>query len=148
MAGLAGLVLAQWGVQILRTAAAAYLPRVDQIAIDPPVLAFAAAVSLGAVVLFGLAPAIAGSRADVTRGLRIGATRSGGTPGERWFRTALLVTEIALLLVLLVAGGLVLRAVFRLQQVELGFRPAQLVAARAEISGRLLTGAGRKHLLT
>jgi putative ABC transport system permease protein len=137
VAGVLGLLVAYWGVAVLRGVAGTYLPRVDQIAIDLPVLLFNAAVSVLAVVIFGLAPAVMASRRDLLHGLRAGAASGGAAPGEGRLRTLLLISQVALLFVLLVAGGLVLRTVSRLQQVALGFRPDGVVVARTEVAPRL-----------
>jgi len=137
VSGGAGLLLAYWGVVILRDVAGAHVPRVDQMAINLPVWIFNATVSIVAVLVFGLAPALIASRRDLLHGLRAGGARSGAGPGESRLRTLLVISQVALLFVLLVAGGLVLRAVFNLRQVALGFQPEHVVVVRTEVAPRL-----------
>lgn len=136
-AGAMGLVFAYWGVGVLRGIAGTYLPRVDQIAIGAPVLLFTVAVSLIAVIAFGLAPALISSRRDLLQGLRAGAATGGAAPDHGRLRMLLVISEVALLFVLLVAGGLVLRTVSHLQQVSLGFTPDGRVVVRTEVAPRL-----------
>jgi putative ABC transport system permease protein len=138
MAGAAGLLLAYWSLGVLRAAAGAHLPRVDRIQLDPAVLAFNALISLAAVALVGIAPAIIASRRHPLDGLRSGGGRDDRAAGDSRLRTILIVSEVALLFVLLVAGGLVLRTVSRLQHVPLGFHPDRLIVARTEIAGRFV----------
>jgi hypothetical protein len=106
-------------------------PRVTEVGVDPRVLAFALAASLATGILFGMAPALAGSRADAFEGMKDGARGgSGGSRGRR-LRSALVVSEFAMSLVLLVAAGLLVRTLWRLQSVDPGFDSSDLSPAPA-----------------
>ncbi len=115
-----GLLLAQWGVTaILAISPTGAIPRVAEIGLDKSVLLFTAAVALLTGLLFGLAPALQASRPDLQETLK--ETARGTTGRRHWLRSAMVVTEIALTLILLVGAGLMIRSFFRLQQVNPGF---------------------------
>ena len=127
--GLGGLLLAGWILAIFRGALPAAVPRLNAIAIDPWAIAFVAALSLGAGVLFGLAPAWRTSKAELNTALRAGGTRgAGGARGGR-IRGALVVAEVSMAIVLLVAAGLLLKSFVTLRTRPLGFVPAGVMTA-------------------
>ena len=117
--GLAGVVLAWWGIQSLKALAPENLPRLDEIAFDVPTLAFALLLVGATTVLFGAAPAVQLSRVPLTRAL--GQRGSVGSGRSRWTRSTLLVAEVALSLVLLLGAGLLLRSLAALQKTDMGF---------------------------
>ena len=121
-----GVVLAIWGVEALTTLSPANLPRLHATSIDRMALAFAAGVSLVTSVLFGFAPAIHGSRADLQSVMR----ETTPARGSSRLRGALIVAEFALALVLLVGAALLVQTVWHLQRVELGFNPESALTAR------------------
>jgi predicted permease len=118
--GVWGLVAALFTVRALVALGPAELPRLEEIAIDGTVLLFAAAVSVGAGVLFGVLPLI--RRSDAPLSALVGVSRSHTTGRERQHvRRVLIVTQIALALVLLTGSGLMLRSFQRLRAVDPGF---------------------------
>jgi predicted permease len=94
--------------------------------LDWRVLAFSAAVAIAAALIFGLAPALRGSRLAPQEGLRDGGR---GTAGARshWFRHSLIIVETALAVVLLTCGGLLLQTFQRLRNTDLGIRSERLL---------------------
>ena len=123
IAGVAGIALAYGGVAILRAVGTTTVPRLEDVRLDAPVLAFSALVALGSSFLFGLVPALRASRTDVGEVLKeSGRGGDGGRPGRR-VRSVLVVAEVALSLVLLIGAGLLLRSFSRLQRVNVGFEP-------------------------
>ena len=129
---VAGLALAYGMAEILRNVLPADIPRLQQTRVDGVVLAFTLAVSLVASLLFGVAPALQASRTELQQALRDESGSSGGFRRRR-LSSSIVAAEIALALVLLVAAGLLLRSFVRLQRVELGFDPANLVTARMNL---------------
>jgi putative ABC transport system permease protein len=128
IAGAAGgLAMASLGVANVTRLIPVELPSVMALRIDGRVLAFSAAVSLGAALVFGLAPLLQWRRPDLTEALKHGAKGSSG--GARWLRRALVVAEVALSVVLLVGAGLMLRSLARLLRVETGIHIDHLVVA-------------------
>jgi len=114
-----GLLLAQWGVELILAFAGNSIPRTGEISLDSHVLAFTLAASAGAGVIFGLGPALQSSRADVQEALK--ETSRSATGGRHRLRQTLVVVEVALTLVLLIGAGLLIRTFYRLQQVNPGF---------------------------
>jgi predicted permease len=110
------------------------LPRLDSIALDIPVLAFTAVVSIVVGLLFGLVPAWYAARPDLARAMTDGG-RSGSAGSRRQrFRRGLVVSQIALALMLVVAAGLLIRSFERMRGVDPGFDPNGLLTARLELS--------------
>jgi putative ABC transport system permease protein len=122
---LAGLVLAQWSVTSLVAWAPANLPRIDTIGMDGTVLAFTLASTLVATVIFGTAPAI---DAATRRGRELVQPRNSGARRRTRVRSALVASEVALTLVLLVGAGLMLQSLARLQRVQPGFEADGVMA--------------------
>ena len=99
--------------------------------VDTVTLLFAAAIAGLTCVLSGLAPAWRVSRRDLSTTMRAGAATSDSKGTRAWAtRNLLIVAEMALALVLLTAGGLMLKSVVRLQATELGFRPDSVMTVR------------------
>ena len=121
--GAAGLALAYLGIQFLRAANPGNLPRIADVRLDGAVLAFLLLISLLTGILFGLAPALQSARADLSSTLKEGGRATAGASRQRT-RAALVVSEIALSLMLLVGAGLLLRSLLRLQRVDPGFHGA------------------------
>src|ERR1044072_2562716 len=124
--GVIGLLLAFWAVSWVVSLSADTIPRVREISIDPRVAAFTLLVSVVTGVLFGLAPAIQVSRSDLTDALKESGRTTAGLRRNR-LRNALVVSEVALSLVLLVGAGLMIRGFARLNQVDPGFQPAPVL---------------------
>jgi putative ABC transport system permease protein len=114
------------------------------VGIDLRVLGFALLVSALTAVAFGLAPALQASGVDLSGGLKEGAKASAGARRNR-FRSALVVAEVALSLVLLVGAGLMIKSFVRLSEVELGFRAQNVIATDLSLPYRYNTGASRKE---
>jgi putative ABC transport system permease protein len=133
IAGAAGLLLAYGGSRVLIALAPAGVPRLDETAADRWVLTFTLAVSIVTSFLFGLVPALYASRLDLNHALRQGGTRSGVSGGMVRMRGALVVAEIALAVVLLCGAGLLIRSFVALHNVNLGFRPENVLVMRATV---------------
>jgi predicted permease len=125
--GVLGTLLAFGQLTLLKRLLPADTPRLSETAIDERVLAFAAAISLGSGLLFGLLPAW---RARTQRSLTA-IEDSHATLGARGLRTdaALVMTEAALATILLVGAGLLLRSLWAILQVDLGFRTDSVITA-------------------
>jgi len=127
--GAVGLVLAYEALQGLIAWLPADLPRVSEIHVDAGVLAFGLALSVLSGVIFGLTPAWHGTESRLAEALE-GARGAGEERSSHRARNAFVVAEMALAIVLLIGAGLLIRSFARLQQVNVGFNPAQLLTAQ------------------
>jgi putative ABC transport system permease protein len=125
--GIVGLILAYAGVRTLVAMDVRNLPRSEEISIDGTVMLFTLLVSLLAGVLFGLAPAIHTATPDLHSSLKEGGRGSTGDRGSHALRRTLVVAEVALALTLLTGAGLLLKSFARLQGVDPGFDPDNLL---------------------
>jgi len=109
------------------------LPRLNQVAINWPALLFAAAASLVAGIIFGLAPALYAGRVDLTKALKEATRGASGSGQQGRTRRVLVVTEFALSLMLMIAAGLLLRSFWDLLNVPLGFHPENVISVRTRV---------------
>lgn len=126
-AGL-GLVIASWGLRGLLSLQPDALPRQSDIGLNPTVLAVALALVIVTPILFGLLPALQASRTDVRELLAAGGRQGSVAPARRT-RTALVVAELALAMILLVGAALLMRSFARLSEVSPGFDPSGSLVA-------------------
>jgi len=125
--GMGGIAVAYVGVAAFPSFTPGNIPRLEGVAVDPRILAFAFLASLATGVLFGILPALQAARTDVNEMLKEGAaTVTTGRRGRRT-RGALVVAEVALALVLLVGAGLLFRSLLEMVRVDPGFETEQLV---------------------
>ena len=129
MGGAAGLALAWGGIELIRAWNPGDLPMLDSVRLDWTALTFMLLVSVFTGILFGVAPALAGTRADLHSALKEGARTGWITRSRGRSRKALVICELALSLMLLTGAGLLLRSFVKLQRVDGGFTapPRQLV---------------------
>jgi predicted permease len=138
--GILGLLFSYWTLEAIRALGARSVPRLHEIAIDGQVLLFALAVSVLAGTLFGLAPALRLSRLDLNGNLK-DATRGASATTAIWgrgqnLRRALVVSELALSVMLLIGAGLLIRSFARVQQVPPGFNPSNVLTLELTMAGR------------
>ncbi len=134
LGGTAGVLLAFGATDLLVSLAPAQTPRIEEVAVDGRILAFTAAVTLLAGILFGLAPALRGARPDPQDALREGGRGALGGSGAR-LRELLVSGQVALALVLLVGAGLLVRSFDNLRSVDLGFDPADVTTMQVFLTG-------------
>lgn len=125
--GIAGITLAIWGLDLLRSIGSQTVPRIAEVNLDLRVLVVTLAVAVVTGVIFGLVPALASGKPELTEALKEGGR--GSTTGVRRnrLRNALVVAEVALALVLLVGASLLLKSFVRLQNVDPGFNPRNVL---------------------
>jgi len=127
--GVLGLVIVVWGTDVLRAMLPAGFPRVADVSVDVPVLIFAMLASIATGLIFGVVPALRSARVDLTSALNEGGRRTIGDRKSRRARSALVVAQVALAMVLLVAAGLLTRSMARLLAVNPGFDATGLLTA-------------------
>jgi predicted permease len=127
--GLIGLGLASVALRVGTSFLPETLPRISAIGLDWQVAAFALLLAVLTGVVCGLVPAFAASRTGVNDTLKEGGRTSTAGGGHARLRSALVVAEVAVALVLLVASGLLLRSFERMREVDLGFRTGHTLTA-------------------
>ena len=127
IASILGVALAFVGLKILLLFAPDSVPRTEEIGVGLPVLAFTIAVAIVAVFIFGLAPLAQVSERNLANWIR-GAGQRAIRGGGQALRKGLVITEIALAVILVIGSGLMIRAFWKLQQVNTGFDPAGVVS--------------------
>ena len=130
-----GLALAWAGTRLLVTVNPAILPRATEIALDVRALGFTAAIAVLTGLLFGLAPAIQMARVDLNSTLREGGRGTALGFRRNRLRSALVIGEVALSLVLLSGSGLLMRSFYKLQSIDPGFDPHSVLTFRANLPG-------------
>ena len=130
---LLGLLLAWGGQRLLLASGVTLLPRVADAGIDGRALAFTAALGLGTTLLFSLAPALRALRVNLTESLREGGPNATVGGRRQRLRSLLVVGEMTLSVVLLMGAGLMLRSLWALQRVDLGFVPEGVLTARLSL---------------
>jgi putative ABC transport system permease protein len=130
---LFGMLLAFGGLRLLVATNAGSIPRVDEIGVDWQVLLFTLAVSVVTGIAFGLAPLIHVRSATLHDTLKSAAGRATGAVAANRFRAVLVTCELALALVLLIGSGLMVKAFWKLQEVDAGMNPANLLTMRLSL---------------
>ncbi|MBA2340502.1 MAG: ABC transporter permease [Pyrinomonadaceae bacterium] len=144
--GATGLLLAMWGVDLLRAWAVDNLPSTVVLNIDGRVLLFTLLVSILTGIVFGLVPALQASKTDVNSALKEGGRSGTGGASRQRARNVLVVSEIALSLLLLIGAGLLMKSFLRLRGAELGFEPQQLLTMQISRSAAKPEEAARAAL--
>jgi putative ABC transport system permease protein len=137
LGGAFGVLLAVWVRDALVGLSPQGVTRFQEISFDMPVLGFVFLIASLTTVLFGLWPAWQASRADVQLALKAGSHAVGDALSVRRTRDWLVIGEIALTLTLLVAASLVLKSFSRMQSLQLGYEPRDLLTARIELPFRV-----------
>jgi len=139
LGGAAGLLIAQWAIYVVRAINPGNIPRLEDISLNAPVMAFTFAVSLATGILFGLAPSWRAVRTDLNSSLKSGGRGGQGDSGiqisRHRLRGLLVVSELALSLMLLIGAGLLVRSFSRLQEVPPGFTPNHVLTVHIAASG-------------
>jgi putative ABC transport system permease protein len=130
--GAVGLALAAAGLQVLKTFAARFTTRADEISIDGSVLLFTLVISGVTALTFGLVPVLS-SRENLPDALK-DSSRSTTGPRSHKLRSILVVAQVAVSFVLLTAAGLMLRSLLKLESVDPGFKPDNVLAMRVNLN--------------
>jgi putative ABC transport system permease protein len=144
LGAVAGIGLAKVGLRLVLAAAPDSIPRTAEIGIDPTVLAFTLSVSILSIIGFAMAPLLQMRDRDLATTLRGSGQRTSGGGGSHRLRKTLVVAEIALAVIPVIGSGLMIRAFWKLRQVDVGFEPRgvtafnlQLPASRYQTPDRL-----------
>ncbi|HEX4652850.1 MAG TPA: ABC transporter permease [Candidatus Udaeobacter sp.] len=121
--GVAGVLLALWGVESLKVIGAQTVPRLREVNIDLGVLGVTLGIAVSTGIIFGLVPGLASARPELTETLKEGGRSSTQGRARNRLRNGLVIAEVALALVLLSGAGLLMKSFARLQNVNPGFNP-------------------------
>jgi putative ABC transport system permease protein len=130
--GTVGLGLALAGVRVFKAFAPRDIPRLDEISLDWRVVAFSLAITMLTGLVFGLAPALHASKPELHDALKEGAR--GSTAARSKLRSALVLVEVALALVLLAGAGLMIQSFFKLLDFNLGYRTDRTLTMRLPLT--------------
>jgi len=131
--GLLGLLFALAGAKSLIAFVTVNIPKLKDFSFDAKVLLFTLLIALLTSLIFGLAPAIDASKPNLNEALKEGGRGSGGGSSRNRLRNFLVIAEVALAVVLVTASGLMFRSFMRLQSVNPGFNPQNLVTLEVEL---------------
>ncbi len=134
LGGGAGVLLAFWAIELLISSNPANLPRVAEIGLDKYVLMFTIGLTTVTGLFFGLAPALQASRTDLNESMKDGMRESSGGIKRNRTRSALVISEIALSLILLVGATLLFQSLRRVLAISPGFEPANVLTADVSVS--------------
>ena len=138
--GVLGLALSTYGVTAIKKLLPGDFPRLSEIGMDWRVFGFTLGASLLTGFLFGFAPALHISKTDVQDAMKETGRGTAGSARHTRLRHALIVTEVALSVVLLAGAGLLFRSFMRLQSVNAGFTPQQVLTAQLSPAGPKFKG--------
>ena len=132
--GMIGLLLAVWGIDLLTRLGSDSLPKFGAYRIDLWTLGFTLLISVGAGIIAGIAPAFHISSAGAGETLKQDSGRTGGAPSRQRTRKALVISEVALSLILLIGAGLLIRSFWKLLNVAPGFDPNNTLTMSVSLS--------------
>ncbi|HEX8144511.1 MAG TPA: ABC transporter permease [Pyrinomonadaceae bacterium] len=135
MGGVLGLLLALWATDFLVALGSDSIPHLGRIGLDARVLSFTMALTVLTGIIFGLVPALQASKPDLNETLKDGGRSATGGASRQRMRSFLVVSEIAISLLLLVGAGLLIKSFLRLQQVNPGFDPHNVLAMYVFLPG-------------
>jgi len=143
--GLAGIAIASVAVTVLNAWKPLVLVRYPEISMDVSTLAFTVAATLGTGLIFGMAPAVAATGANIYDALKSGGQMHSGGRGATRLRQLLVVAELGVSLVLLIGAGLLFRSFVKLAKTDLGFQAESLLTMRVNLAGlQYAKAAGQK----
>ncbi|MGI8745256.1 MAG: ABC transporter permease [Bryobacteraceae bacterium] len=127
ISGCVSLLIAAWGVHALIALAPAGIPRLQETGVDGRVLLFTLGLSLVTSLIFGLAPALQTSKADLNSALKQGSNRTVDAGGANRTRSILVIAEIALSMMLLSGAALLIKSFIALNNTDAGYRTENLL---------------------
>ena len=146
--GVAGALLAFAGVRLLIALAPANIPRLDDVRVSLPVLAFSGGLSIAAAIMFGMLPALRSLRVAPQAALRVNSTRAANAPESQRTRSWMVAAQLACTVVLLIVTSLALRSFSRLLRQDRGFNASHVTLAQVDLfAAQYDVGGGKGNLV-
>ena len=127
LGGLVSLLVAHWTLALMASILPANVNDSARFGLRLPIVGFAAAMSIGTGLLFGMFPALHSTRPDLVSSLRAGSGKHSGAKAAARFRSSLVTAQIALSMALLISAGLFIKSLQNVSRVDLGLRPDSVV---------------------
>ena len=143
LGGCLGFLLGLWGTHLLVSIIPPDVPRIATVAMNRSVVMFTVAITLLTAIIFGLSPALASSKVELTAYLKEGFGTLASGAGSRMARRILVVSEMALALVLLLGAGLLIKSFWHLVNSDLGFSPNNLLTMKLTLVGQKYSTSGQ-----
>jgi hypothetical protein len=125
--GIMGIVFGEVSLYLVKHFGPDSIPHLHETGLDPQVIVYALGITLITGLLFGLAPTVGATRMNMVEALKEGGQRTGGSAAAPRIRNALLVTQVAMALVLVIAAGLLIRTFYSMLRSDAGFDAARVV---------------------
>jgi putative ABC transport system permease protein len=140
LGGGLGLLLALWGTDVLLALSPSEIPRIQTVRLDLYALGFTLAVTVLAGMIFGMMPAVQAARINLHESLKEGGRSASVAPTQKRIFGALVISEIALALIVLVGAGLLLNSFLRLLRVEIGIQTSNLLTVEVNLPSARYSG--------
>jgi putative ABC transport system permease protein len=140
-----GLLVTVGGITLLRTVGANYIPRTQEISLNVSVLWFLVAITVGSGLLFGLIPSLQCAKSGFDRALYASGRSATDTAGLRQFQRALVVTQFAIAVPLLIGAGLLIGSLVRLKRIEPGINSQNIISFSAFLPPEKYPETGNVH---
>jgi len=143
-AAVTGTLLSLWGIKAMLSLSRETLPRAYEISVDLRVLGFTVVIALLTSVLFGLTPALQASKINLSESLKEGSRGLAGGRHSNHVRSAMVISEVALSLVLLIGAGLMIKSLSSLLKVDPGFKPNDTLTMQIALLGSKYPAASQQ----
>jgi len=141
LGALVSIIVIAFGINALLQWLPAWIPRLNEVAIDDRVLLFTTVTSVLTSIVFGMLPALSASRLDLAAAFKASSRTGTASPGRLRVRSAFVVLQVSTALVLLTGAGLLVNSLMRLSNADIGFDPRNLTTFQMSFTGREFFGA-------
>ena len=141
LGALVSIIVIAFGINALLQWLPAWIPRLNEVAIDDRVLLFTTVTSVLTSIVFGMLPALSASRLDLAAAFKASSRTGTASPGRLRLRSAFVVLQVSTALVLLTGAGLLVNSLMRLSNADIGFDPRNLTTFQMSFTGREFFGA-------
>ena len=141
LGALVSIIVIAFGINALLQWLPAWIPRLNEVAIDDRVLLFTTVTSVLTSIVFGMLPALSASHLDLAAAFKASSRTGTASPGRLRLRSAFVVLQVSTALVLLTGAGLLINSLMRLSNADIGFDPRNLTTFQMSFTGREFFGA-------